>query len=107
MTVSWGREGIPRPIPPSGYAPRSGPPQQGTSGLAIAAMVLGLVGLAPCFWIFQLPALLGMIFGFIGLRQTKDGGQGGRGMAIAGVVIGVVLVVLCVAFWIAAALDPD
>ena len=47
------------------------------------------------FWVFQVPGVLGAIFGFIGLGQTKDGKQRGRGMAIAGVVIGIVLAVGC------------
>ena len=88
--------------PPAGYQPYpAGPPVQSTnSGMAIAGMVLSLVGLIPCFWFFQIPGVLGAIFGFIGLGQTKDGKQRGRGMAIAGVVIGIILVVGCAAFWI-------
>jgi len=68
--------------------------------MAIAGMVLSLVGLVPCFWLFQFPALLGVIFSFIGLGQTKNGARRGRGMAITGVVVGLLLVVACVAFWI-------
>lgn len=75
--------------------------------MAVAGMVLSLVGLIPCFWLFQVPGLLGMIFGFIGMGQTKEGGRKGRGMAIAAVVIGVLLMLVCVAFWVAIAVDPD
>lgn len=99
---------MPQPNPPNGYQPYGGPPQpQGTSGLAIASLVLSLVGLIPCFWFVQVPGLLGTIFGFIGIGQTKDGRSRGRGMAIAGAVIGVILLVVCIAFWIAIALDED
>ncbi len=99
MTVSWGREGLPRPIPPTGYQPYGGPSvPQGTNGFAIASLTLSLVGLVPCFWLFQVPALLGAIFGFIALGPTKNG-QKGRGMAIAGVGIGCALSLLCFAFW--------
>jgi Na+/proline symporter len=92
---------------PAGYQPYPGAPeQQGASGLAIASLVLSLVGVIPCFWVLQVPGLLGMIFGFIGLGQTKDGRRG-RGMAIAGIVVGVLLVLLCAAIWIAIAADPD
>jgi len=70
------------------------------SSMAVAGLVLSLVGLVPCFWIFQLPGLLGAIFGAVGLSQTKDGTQRGRGMAVAGLVIGLLLVVGCGAFWI-------
>jgi len=94
--------------PPPGYQPYGGQPvQQGNSGMAIAAMVLSLVGLIPCFWVFQLPGLLGLIFGFVGLGQTKDDRRRGRGMAIAGIVVGGILVLLCAVVWIAIAVDPD
>lgn len=88
--------------PPPGYQPYAGgpPAQSNNSGMAVTGMVLSLVGLIPCFWFFQVPGLLGIIFGFLGMGQTKDGRQRGRGMAIAGVVIGIVLVVGCAAFWI-------
>ncbi len=89
--------------PPPGYQPygAGGPaPMPTNSGMAIASMVLSLVGLIPCFWLFQVPGLLGLIFGFVGLNQTKDGARRGRGMAIAGLVIGIILVVLAVLLWV-------
>ena len=67
------------------------------SGMAISSLVLSLVGLAPCFWVFQVPGLLGVIFGIIGMKQTKDGTRKGRGMAIAGLVIGIILLVIAIA----------
>jgi hypothetical protein len=55
-----------------------------TSGLAIASMVLGIV------WIFWLGSILAVIFGHVALSQIKRsmGALGGRGMAIAGLVLG-------------------
>lgn len=87
---------------PPGYQPYGAgvPPQPTNSGMAIAGMVLSLVGLIPCFWVFQIPAVLGTIFGFIGMKQTKGGARKGRGMAIAGVVVGIILIVVAVAFWV-------
>ena len=76
------------------------PVKSGKSGMAIASLVCSLVGVIPCFWLFQIMGLLGTIFGFVGLKQTKSGQRGGRGLAIAGVVIGIVLVLACIAFWI-------
>lgn len=71
--------------PPAGFVP-GGPPPVGylvaprqTNGMAIAALVCSLV-LAP----------LGIIFGHISLSQIKRTGEGGRGMAIGGLVIGYV-----------------
>lgn len=62
-----------------------------TNGFAIASLILGLLGGIP----------LALVFGFVALSQIKARGQGGRGLAIAGialagawallVVIGVVL----------------
>jgi hypothetical protein len=35
-----------------------------------------------------LGSLLGVIFGIMGLRQTRRDGSGGRGLGIAGIVLG-------------------
>lgn len=60
------------------------PPTVGTNGLAIAAMVLGIV------WVWWLGSILAVIFGHVALSQiARSGGtQKGRGMAIAGLVLG-------------------
>jgi uncharacterized protein DUF4190 len=80
----------------NGYPPGYGYPQQqpGTNGLAIASLVLGIL------WIYWIGSILAVVFGHIALNQTKKTGQGGRGMAIAGLVLGYVglaVVVLVVA----------
>jgi hypothetical protein len=88
--------------PPPGYAAYGTPTnqvKQGTAGMAIASLVLSLVGLVPCFWGLQIPGLLGVIFGLVGMSQTKNGARGGRGLAIAGLVIGIILLLACAAFW--------
>jgi hypothetical protein len=56
-------------------------PQVGTNGLAIASFVCSLI---PVMFI---GTILGLVFGIAALRQIKQSGQGGRGFAIAGVVI--------------------
>jgi hypothetical protein len=63
-----------------GYAPAT----PGTNGLAVASMVLGIL------WLWWLGSLLAVIFGHIALGQIKRTNQGGRGMAIAGLVLGYV-----------------
>lgn len=89
--------------PPPGYqqfgsAP-SGP--QRNNGMSIASLVLSLVNIIPCFWFLPLPALLGVIFGIIGKNQiAKDPSQKGRGMAIAGLVVGIVFLIVGAIFWI-------
>lgn len=67
-----------------------------TSGLAVASLVLGIV------WAFWIGSILAVIFGHIALGQIKrsQGSMTGRGMAIAGVVlgwVGVGLLVLTIA----------
>jgi hypothetical protein len=73
---------------PPGYAPRPGPGQGvGTNGMAVASLVCSLFG-----WLCLIGPILGLIFGFLALGQIKQSGQGGRGMAIAGIVIGAVAI---------------
>jgi hypothetical protein len=72
----------PGPYPPPGGYPGPGyppPPAQkpGTNGFAIASLIFGIIG----------GVLLGFIFGFIALSQTKRTGQNGRGLALAGVIL--------------------
>ena len=74
--------------------------KKGYSGMAIASLVCSLIGIVPCFWGLQVMGLLGTIFGFVGLKQTKDGQRNGRGLAIAGVVIGIILLAICAIVWI-------
>jgi hypothetical protein len=55
--------------------------QQGTNGLAIASLVLGIVGMV-------FGSILAVVFGHVALGQIRRSGQGGRGLAIAGLVLG-------------------
>jgi hypothetical protein len=86
------------PPPVSGYAP---PQSAGTNGFAIASLVSSLFG-----WLCLVGPFLGFIFGFVALGQIKRTGQGGRGLAIAGIIIGAVIVAFVIAFWIIAAIIP-
>lgn len=58
--------------------------KQGTNGMAVASFVLSLL------WIWGLGSLLAVIFGAIGRKQTNESGQGGSGLATAGLIIGIV-----------------
>jgi uncharacterized membrane protein len=61
-------------------------PARRTNGLAIAALVCAIV------WILWIGSLLGVIFGFVSLNQIRRSGgtQGGKGLAVAGIVVGFV-----------------
>ena len=73
----------------------------GTSnGFCVASLVLGIIGLpAACAVI---PPVLAIIFGAIGYNQVSKSGVegGGKGMAIAGIVCGVIGCIVAV-IWIA------
>ena len=56
----------------------SAPPAQGTNGLAIASLITSLAGLH----------LVGIILGHVSLGQIKRRPQAGRGLALAGVIVG-------------------
>jgi hypothetical protein len=89
------------PPQPGGYvAYGAGQPQKRTNGLGIAGFVLALVGLIPCFWfwITQLPGYLAVIFSAIGLKKANAGTHSQRGLAIAGLVIGVIVVLIAAGF---------
>ena len=52
--------------------------------MAIASMVLGIL------WLYWIGSILALIFGFIAKNQIdqSQGRQAGRGMAVAGIVLG-------------------
>lgn len=73
--------------PPPGFpSPYPTPRSSGTNGMAIASFVLGLV------WLWGVGGVLAVVFGVIAKRQIDESGgtQSGRGLAIAGIVLGVV-----------------
>ena len=67
-------------------------PKQESKGLAIAAMVLGIIALVFfCAWPISIPcAILAIIFGAIQIRKP------GKGMATAGLALGI----LSLAIWV-------
>ena len=73
----------PQPVPP--IAPPAAQPRLGPHGLSITSLVLGIIGMIPCFWAFLAP--LALIFGIIALVLSKQPPRP-RGMAIAGTVLG-------------------
>jgi Na+/melibiose symporter-like transporter len=57
--------------------------------MAIASLVMGILG-----FIIGLPAALAVIFGGIALSETgKNPNIGGRGMAVAGLILGIIVLV--------------
>jgi hypothetical protein len=60
----------------------------GTSGLAVASLVLGLLGFT------LISAILAIVFGVLALRRIRSTLQRGRGLAIAGIVLSGAWIVL-------------
>lgn len=69
--------------PQYGYQPAR---QPGTNGFAIAALVCAFV----C-------SPLGIIFGFVARTQIRRTGQGGDGLALAGIILSIVFLILGIA----------
>ena len=81
--------GRPPPPPPPAYPPPiSAPPGRRTSGQAVASLVLAICGL------IIVPLIcsgLAIFFGIMGRRETeRDPTMQGRGIATAGLTIGIV-----------------
>ena len=92
--------GLPPPVYPNPYAGYPGYPgypygsdpydpyrptkPPGTNGKAIAALITSLFGLPCC----GLPSIVGLILGVMAMRETRRTGQDGYGIALAGAIIG-------------------
>ncbi len=59
-------------------------PTPRTNGFAIASFIVGLIGCVPL-----LSGILAVIFGILGVRTSSRPGYGLKGLAIAGIVLGV------------------
>jgi Domain of unknown function (DUF4190) len=68
----------PGPPPPYAYGPR-------TNSLAIASLVTAILSWVLCP---LLAAILAVIFGHVARGQIKQTGEGGAGMALAGLIVG-------------------
>jgi hypothetical protein len=84
------------PDPGSGYAPAPGgaPAGQQTNGVAVGSLVLGIMSVT-LGWCCVLFALAGPVAVFLGKqgqrRADQSGGRiGGRGMATAGFILGII-----------------
>src|SRR6516165_1855100 len=86
-----------QPPAPSGYPPA---PTR-TNGFAVASLVLGIAQLFVCI----IGTILALVFGYIARNQIDQSGgtQGGRGLAIAGIVLGWVGVGLAVLYGVVVA----
>ncbi len=85
--------------PTGGYGtPPGGPGQQGTNGLAVAALISGILGF------LCITAIAAIVLGIVALGQIRKTGKKGKGLAIAGIVLGAIWL-LVGALSVPAALD--
>jgi hypothetical protein len=73
-------------------APGTGGQPAKTDGVSIASLVTSLVCCAP----------VGVVLGFVGLKRTKGGQRKGRGLAVTGLILGLVGLLAWVGMGIAA-----
>lgn len=78
-------EAPPPPEPAMEPPPPAAP--EGTNGLAIASLICGIVGCIPGL------GIAAVVTGHMALGRIKISGQGGRGMAIAGLILGYLSIV--------------
>ncbi|WP_446212530.1 DUF4190 domain-containing protein [Micromonospora sp. IBSANI012] len=83
---------------PAAAYPAYGQPVAKTNSMAIAALVLSLVGFASC-----ITAPVGAILGHVAMKQIRQTGEGGEGMAKAAIIVGWILtglLMLLLAFYV-------
>ena len=95
------------PPPPGGYPPPGDYPQPGypgygpprpSSGLAVAALVVGIIGVLTSFVVLGgVLGIVALVLGIIGLGKARRGLASGRGMAITGIVLGVLAILIAAA----------
>lgn len=76
-------------------------PARPSSSAAVIALVMGVVGLLAGWCMFGLPCLAAVVIGHIALNDAKDDVKTGRGMAVAGLVLGYVALIpaIILFFW--------
>jgi len=73
----------PQTPPPPGFSPGPMPPQGPKSnGLAITSLIMGILSCIPGV------GLLAILFGALGMGKAKDPRVGGKGLAMVGIVLG-------------------
>lgn len=89
--------------PPPPYAPPGfGQPYvRAKNGQSIAAMVLGLCSIL--FYPFVIPQVLAIVFAVTSITAQRRAGQPPSGMAITGLVLGVIWTLIALVFWMAMA----
>ena len=106
--------GVPvAPAPPSNPAWPAGPPPQislpKTSGTAVASLVLGITSLTCSGYLGFVLAPLAVIFGVRSRRTiaASNGWRRGDGMAVAGIVLGIIGIVVSIIYLVFVLRNPQ
>ncbi|MFI2753743.1 DUF4190 domain-containing protein [Cellulomonas sp. P22] len=96
----------PQHFPPA--APQSAP----TNGLAVAALVVAIISLLLCFVpVINFASIVGgvvaLVLGILGRRKAKSGAAGGKGLALAGVIIAPIAIVVAIIVNVVAGMAVD
>src|SRR3954466_9998731 len=75
-------------------APTSERPAARTNRLAVWALVLAVLTLG------GIGSVLGIVLGAKARRQSRDTGERGGGLALAAIVVGVLTLMVAIAYWI-------
>lgn len=82
--------------PPGGYGGFEPAPTPSNNNLAIASLVCSVIGL-----FCGIGSIVGIILGFVAINQIKQTGQAGRGLALAGIIVGAAsLVISLIAYFV-------
>ena len=97
---NYGQQGYAQPYPQQGYPQGYGEPQRPQrNGLGITALVLGILSIVPGFFYFGVVlGIIAAVLGFLGLQRVKRGEANNRGVAIGGIVTGVIGFLAAAAF---------
>ncbi|MEV0151247.1 MULTISPECIES: DUF4190 domain-containing protein [unclassified Nonomuraea] len=68
-------------------------PSAPTSGIAVASLIFGIIGLIGSWCLFGIPSIVAIVLGHAAARKTKQGIRPGHGMAVAGLVLGYIVAV--------------
>ena len=82
------------PQPPPGYPPYVVAQPPPVSGAAVTSLVFGIIGALGGFCAFGIPCIIAVLAGHQALHDTiPKGSKTGRGMAIAGLILGYLFVI--------------
>lgn len=90
--------GFGQPLPYGAF-----PVQKSTNAYSIISLVLGVLSMFICFF-GVITGVVGIVFGVVGISQSNKNPErmGGKGMAVAGIILSLIAIVFWIGLWIVA-----